>query len=97
MKLKRGSFLTFALIVTAIAAVYCFFVQHDNLIAWIRAEHTVRQQRRQIESYRRDISALEERIEALSSDKDTLERYAREKFYFAEPGDDIYIIPDEQP
>jgi cell division protein FtsB len=28
----------------------------------------------------------------MTGDRDTLERYAREQFYFAEPGDDVYII-----
>lgn len=28
----------------------------------------------------------------MKDNRDTLERYAREKFYFAEPGDDVYVI-----
>ena len=28
----------------------------------------------------------------MKENRDTLERYAREEFFFAEPGDDVYII-----
>lgn len=91
MKIKKGSFLSFALIATAIAVVYCFFLQHDNLITWIRAEHTVHQQRGQIERYQREIGQLQERIDAMSTDRDTLEKYAREHFQFAEKGDSVYL------
>lgn len=95
MKVRKGSFLSFALVVTAIALTYCFFIQHDNLITWIRAERSVYRQRRQIERYVREIAGAEERIKALSTDTDSLERYARERFRFAEPGDDVYVIPEE--
>ena len=28
----------------------------------------------------------------LRSDRDTLEKFARERFHFAEPGEDVYIV-----
>ena len=75
-------------------AIICFF-RHDNLIRWIRAGFTIRKQERQIEWYQREISDLDAQIEAMSTDRDTLEKFARENFLFAEPGDDVYIVPDE--
>ena len=39
-----------------------------------------------------EIDRMEHRIKMLTSDRDTLEEFAREEFYFAEPGDDVYII-----
>ena len=74
--------------------IICFF-RHDNLIRWIRAGFTIRKQERQIEWYQREISDLDAQIEAMSTDRDTLEKFARENFLFAEPGDDVYIVPDE--
>ena len=35
---------------------------------------------------------LDKRIRMMSDDKDTLEKYAREHFGFAAPGDDVYIM-----
>ena len=30
----------------------------------------------------------------LRSDRDTLEKFARENFHFSEPGDDVYILDE---
>lgn len=94
-KIIKSSFCSFVLISSALVIVYGALLQQDNLIVLIKARHTVRMQNRQIERYEREISALENRVEAISTDKDTLERYARERFRFAEPGDDVYIISGE--
>ena len=34
---------------------------------------------------------MDEQIRTLSTDRDTLEEYARENFHFAAPGDDVYV------
>ena len=78
----------------AFLVIVCFF-RHDNLIRWIRAGFTIRKQEKQIEWYNKEISELDKQIEAMSTNRDTLEMYAREHFLFAEPGDDVYLIPDE--
>ena len=78
----------------AFLVIICFF-RHDNLIRWIRAGFTIRKQERQIEWYNKEISELDKQIEAMSTNRDTLEQYAREHFLFAEPGDDVYLIPDD--
>jgi len=93
--MKKSRFFKYAVVATVIVVIICCFLQHDNLIAWIRAGHTVSQQKRQIEQYKRDISTLDARIDAMTTDRDTLEKYARERFQFAEPGDDVYIVPAE--
>jgi cell division protein FtsB len=51
-----------------------------------------RSQEKQMEFYESDISRLKEEVKSLTTDKDTLEKFAREKFLFAEPGEDVYII-----
>ena len=78
----------------AFLVIVCFF-RHDNLIRWIRAGFTIRKQEKQIEWYNKEISELDKQIEAMSTNRDTLEMYAREHFLFTEPGDDVYLIPDE--
>ena len=51
-----------------------------------------RRQRRQIELYQKENAELDKKTRMMKDNRDTLERYAREQFYFAEPGDDVYII-----
>ena len=78
----------------AFLVIICFF-RHDNLIRWIKAGFTIRKQEKQIEWYNKEIADLDKQIEAMSTNRDTLEKYARETFLFAEPGDDVYLIPDD--
>ncbi|MBP5235631.1 MAG: septum formation initiator family protein, partial [Bacteroidales bacterium] len=79
-------------VITALALIYALFFSDDNLIRWFRAGIELRQQRRQIERYQKEIKSMDERIKTLSTDRDSLEQYARENFNFAEPGDDVYLV-----
>ena len=47
---------------------------------------------KQIEDYKAQTKALDARIEDLTTNRDSLERFARENFHFAAPGEDVYII-----
>ena len=85
---NRG-FVRYAVVATAIVLVWILFLGDDNLVRWMKARIELRQQNRQIEMYRRDIAEMDKQIQTLSTDRDTLEEYARERFHFAEPGDDV--------
>ena len=58
---------------------------------WVQAGISLRRQQRQIELYQKENEELDRRIRVMTGDRDSLERFAREQFFFAEPGDDIYI------
>ena len=92
---KRGPVLTYIIITSAIFLIVITFLIRDNVIRLIGAEATISRQNRQIEYYQKENARLEEEVNSLSTDKDTLERFAREKFNFAAPGEDVYIIEDE--
>ena len=49
-------------------------------------------QERAIEQYNAEIEEMDKRINMLKTDKDTLEKFAREHYYFAAPGEDVYVI-----
>ena len=88
---EQRSFVRYAIVATAIFVLF-LFLKKDSIINWVQAGITLRRQERQIEQYRKENEELDERIRMMTGDRDTLERYAREQFYFAEPGDDVYII-----
>ena len=75
---ERRSFVRYAICVTAIFLVMVGFVRQNNIVRWIRAGLEIHNQ--------------EKLIHGLTHSKDSLERFARENFGFAEPGDDVYII-----
>ena len=45
-----------------------------------------------IREYELQNEAMDERIKMLKNDRDTLEKFAREHFNFAVPGEDVYIV-----
>ena len=87
---EQRSFLRFAIVATAVFVVF-LFLKKDNVIQWIDAGFTLRHQERQIEALTRDNERLDAEIERLSDNRDSLERFARETYHFAEQGDDVYI------
>ena len=90
-KKEQRSFLRYAIVATALFLLF-MFLKKDSIVHWVQAGVTLRRQRRQIELYRRENEELDRRIRMMTGNRDTLERYAREQFFFAEPGDDVYII-----
>ena len=88
---EQRSFLRYAIVATALFLIF-MLVKKDGIITWVQAGFTLRRQQRQIEQLRKENDAMDQKIKTMSLDRDTLERYAREQFYFAEPGDDVYII-----
>jgi cell division protein FtsB len=45
-----------------------------------------------MDQLRRDIDAMDAEIRSLTNSRDSLEKFARETYHFAAPGDDVYII-----
>jgi len=88
---EQRSFIRFVIISTAIFLLV-IFLKKDSVVRWVQAGFTIRKQEKQMEYFQKEISRLDEQIDLLSNDKDSLETYAREQFHFAEPGDDVYLI-----
>lgn len=89
---EERSFLRFAIFAALFFLLYICVIKHDNLFRWIGAGMTIRQQEKQMQFYREDIERLDKELEMLSTNKDTLEKFARERFYFSEPGEDVYVL-----
>lgn len=90
-KKEQRSFLRYAIVATVVFIIF-LFVKKDNVIRWIQAGFMLKKQERQIELYEEKNAELDRRIRMMSTNRDTLETFAREEFYFSEPGDDVYII-----
>lgn len=88
---EQRSFLRYAIVATAVFALF-LLIKKDNVVNWMQAGFTLQRQRRQIELLQQENAALDRKIRMMKDNRDTLERYAREQFFFAEPGDDVYII-----
>ena len=83
-------------IVFAIATTVFVFIwvvgPGNTVIHWAKAKMDINAQEKAIEQYNADIEEMDKRINMLKNDKDTLEKFAREQFHFAAPGEDVYVI-----
>ena len=66
----------------------------NTVIHWIEAKREISRQERQMDEYRREIEAMNQDIDELKTNRDTLEKFAREHFGFAAPGEDVYIVDE---
>ena len=78
-------------IVTLIFLLY-LLLDTNNLAQWFKTGSTLRSQERQIKSYLEEIKQTEEQLTTLQSKKDSIESFAREKYYFLEEGETVYIV-----
>ena len=74
------------------AALWLLFFSHSSVLNWVRANWEIQRQERQMDQLRRDIDAMDAEIWSLTNSRDSLEKFARETYHFAAPGDDVYLI-----
>ena len=79
-------------IATLVFLALILFNSRTSLNQMIKSMATLRSQKKQEMYYRQAIKATDERINQLTSNKDTLEMFARENYYFQEDGEDVFIV-----
>ena len=79
--------------IATLAFVVIWIVGPGNtVIHWIQAKMDIKNQEKEIQQYNEYLEEMDKRINMLKTDRDTLEKFAREHFQFAAPGEDVYII-----
>ena len=91
---RYGSLIRFTLACLAIFLILWLLGPGNTFISWIQAASEISAMEKQIENYKTQTEALDSRIEDLTTNRDSLEKFAREHFYFAAPGEDVYIIKE---
>lgn len=79
-------------IATAAFLLIVLFIDSNNAIKWMRNEYNIYQQERLIRQYKEDIKSTDDKINELTSDLDSLEKYAREHYYFLKEGEEVFIV-----
>lgn len=82
----------FVVVVTAVVALWLLFFAHNSVLSWIRAALEVRSQEKEMLQLQQEIGQMDQEIDQLYNQRDSLERFARETYHFAAPGDDVYIV-----
>ena len=92
LKQKEHNYLIpFVIVVTAVVALWLLFFAHNSVLSWIKASVEVKNQQKEMTRLQSEIDAMDSRIDALTTNKDSVEAFARERYHFAAPGDDVYI------
>lgn len=79
-------------IVSFLFLVIVLFLDRNNLLRWGRDMITISRQEKAIRRYDKDIKQLDDRLQELTSDRDSLEKFAREQYYFQKKGEDVFIV-----
>ena len=80
------------LLVTLFFLVWVFFFDTNNLISCYSDLNGVREQEKQKKYYKEAIIKTEEKFKELSSNRDSLEKFAREQYFFHDPSEELFII-----
>lgn len=89
---EHRKFAWFVLVVGVIFIGEWLFGSGNTIIHWVKAKNEIRRQEKLILEYKKEISRMDDSITERTNDVDSLEKYARERFHFAAPGEDVYII-----
>ena len=76
--------------------MWILFFDTNNLISWYKDLKQLAWQNRQKVYYKEAIKQTDEKLQELASNKDSLEKFAREQYLFHEAGEDVYVIEDEK-
>ncbi|MBQ3175425.1 MAG: septum formation initiator family protein [Bacteroidales bacterium] len=74
--------------------VWILFIDTNNLIRWYSDMKDVAAQERQKRYYKEAIKETDEQLKELRSNLDSLEKFAREQYYFHKADEEIFIVED---
>ncbi len=80
------------LLVTVFFIVWIFFIDTNNLIRWYGHMRDLAAQQRQIEYYEEAIELTNGQLQELQSNRDSLEKFAREQYLFHEQDEEVFIV-----
>ena len=84
------------LLATLFFVVWIVFFDSNNLIDWYADIRTVVMQDRQKAYYKEAIKNTDEKLKELSSNRDSLEKFAREQYFFHEKDEELFIMESPQ-
>jgi len=79
-------------IVAAIFIIWITFFDANNLINLFKVARHIGEQKTQKEYYEELIKSTDEKLNELSSNRDSLEKYAREQYLFKESDEEVFIV-----
>lgn len=79
-------------IATTFFLVWVLFIDTNNIFVWFNDLRTVDSQEQQKEYFREAIRQTDEKLNQLTSNKDSLEKFAREQYLFHQKDEEVFVI-----
>ena len=79
-----------------IFAVWILVFDQNNLVDRMKMSSEIRQLEADREYYLEEIEKDSARLHELTTDRDNLEKYAREQFFMKKPNEDVFVIVEEE-
>lgn len=98
-KFKNSRFFAFIknkyFIATFLFLVWICFFDKNSLLDWTNALFNLSERRAERSFYLRRIDSTDRQMRELKSNKDSIEKFARERYFFQKEGEDVFIVGGE--
>jgi cell division protein FtsB len=84
------------LIAALIFLVWLFVFDRNSLIDRIKYTHSLKEMEAEKQYYLESIEENSQRLEELKTDRENLEKYAREQYFMKRENEDVYIIIEKE-
>ena len=91
---EHGTFFKFVTLCVTVFIVWWIVGPGNTVLHWARSKSDLRYQKKQMELYQKEIEQMRRQVRMLESNRDSLEKFAREQFFFSAPGEDVYVVKD---
>jgi cell division protein FtsB len=78
----------------AVFAAWLIFFDRANVVSWIDDLGDVRSKKNQKTHYQKEIIRINEKINELNINDESLEKFARENLYFKNDDEDVFIVDE---
>ena len=89
---EHKTFFRFTALCLAVFVAMWLLGPGNTVVHWVRSRSELRHQKKQMVIYQNEIEQMRRQVKMLESNRDSLEKFAREQFFFAAPGEDVYIV-----
>ena len=76
-------------------AIWVIFFDQNSLVEWRRAKKEVNHQMDEKLDYEKKITQTRQKLRELQSNRDSLEIFARETYFFLKEGEEIFIVEEK--
>ncbi len=83
-------------IATVVFALWITIFSPNNIFVWIEGLKEVSKHNAQIDAYKEEIKRAEDEFNLLRSNRDSIEKFARETYLFHAPDEEIFIVDPEE-